>query len=131
MTAELSDHFRFMRPAYRIARPGTLCRPTNVAAVSCQAVSPEFNQSGAPPGLKPSRNICGTPLRKKNFKGRLRSGGLLPSLWPLTRRPSNASRGRTRVTWCGCHEEIPGFCVPSTRERAVLIGCALQIDYTA
>src|SRR5690348_9422373 len=54
ISAELRAHFRFINPAYRIARPGTLWRPTSVAAVSCQAVSPEFSQSGL--GTSPSRN---------------------------------------------------------------------------
>src|SRR5579875_1297133 len=36
-----------MTPPYRTTRPGTLIRPTSVAAVICQAVSPWFNQGSA------------------------------------------------------------------------------------
>ena len=42
---QLTAHLRFISPAYRIARPGTLIRLTRVPA-SCQAVSPEFSQLG-------------------------------------------------------------------------------------
>ena len=37
-------HLRCTMPAYRTARPGMLIRPTSVAAVSCQALSPELSQ---------------------------------------------------------------------------------------
>src|SRR5580658_3037783 len=47
MSAELTANFRFINPAYRIARPGMLMIPTSVADVSCHAVSPEFSQLGA------------------------------------------------------------------------------------
>ena len=40
-------HFFGTSPAYRTARPGRLIRPTNVAAVSCQAVSPVSSQFGS------------------------------------------------------------------------------------
>src|SRR2546421_1262576 len=35
-----------MRPAYRMARPGTLWIPPRVAAVSCHPVSPALSQLG-------------------------------------------------------------------------------------
>src|SRR5580700_10718282 len=47
INAELTANFRFINPAYRIARPGMLMIPTSVADVSCHAVSPEFSQVGA------------------------------------------------------------------------------------
>src|SRR5258706_13005514 len=40
----LIDHRFCITPPYRTARPGMLIKPTRVAAVSCQAVSPELNQ---------------------------------------------------------------------------------------
>src|SRR5437588_11997384 len=43
---EFSAHLRFIRPEYRMARPGTLWMPTRVAAVSCHPVSPAFSQLG-------------------------------------------------------------------------------------
>src|SRR5271156_6578967 len=46
MKAELIAHFFWTIPAYRTMRPGTLCSPTSVAAVICQALSPWFSQSG-------------------------------------------------------------------------------------
>ncbi len=39
-------HLRCTSPAYRTARAGMLIRPTSVAAVSCQALSPAFSQLG-------------------------------------------------------------------------------------
>ena len=47
ISAELTANFRFINPAYRIARPGMLMIPTSVADVSCHAVSPEFSQLGS------------------------------------------------------------------------------------
>src|SRR5882762_8631186 len=47
MKALLIAHFFLTSPAYRIIRPGMLCRATKVAAASCQALLPEFNQAGA------------------------------------------------------------------------------------
>src|SRR5215471_19283477 len=70
MRAELSAHLRFIRPAYRMARPGTLCSPTNVAAVSCQALSPAFSQFG--PDVM-SRNIKRVVLPKPRDEA-LRTG---------------------------------------------------------
>src|SRR5438309_6447958 len=49
MKALLIAHFFLTSPAYRIIRPGRLCRATKVAAASCQALLPEFNQPGAAP----------------------------------------------------------------------------------
>src|SRR5438046_1538028 len=46
ISAELSAHLRFMSPEYRMARPGTLIRPTRVPATSCQAVCPESSHGG-------------------------------------------------------------------------------------
>src|SRR5215469_13921979 len=37
-------HFRCTMPPYRTARAGILMRPTSVAAVICQALSPELSQ---------------------------------------------------------------------------------------
>ena len=42
---EFTDHLFCMTPPYRTTRPGTLIRPTSVAAVICQALSPGLNQS--------------------------------------------------------------------------------------
>src|SRR5947199_5381472 len=47
----LIDHRFCITPPYRTASPGMLIRPTRVAAVSCQAVSPELNQLGASTGM--------------------------------------------------------------------------------
>src|ERR1700677_4807065 len=38
-------------PPYSTTRPGTLIRPTSVAAVTCQAVSPWFSQGSASVGI--------------------------------------------------------------------------------
>jgi hypothetical protein len=46
MIMVLTAHLRCTRPPYRTARPGRLIRPTRVAAVSCQEVSPAFSQLG-------------------------------------------------------------------------------------
>ena len=46
----LIDQRFCITPPYRTARPGTLIRPTSVAAVICQEVSPEFSQVGASSG---------------------------------------------------------------------------------
>ena len=43
MNMVLTTHFFWTRPPKRTARPGTLIRATNVAAVSCQALSPVFS----------------------------------------------------------------------------------------
>src|SRR6266851_1811810 len=48
-----------------MASPGTLCKPTNVAAVSCQPLSPAFNQLG--PDVI-SRNIKRVVLPKPRFE---------------------------------------------------------------
>src|ERR1700722_18271068 len=40
----LTAHFFCTRPPYKTARPGMLMRPTSVAAVICQAVSPDDSQ---------------------------------------------------------------------------------------
>src|SRR5471032_687557 len=42
----LTDQRFCMTPPYRIARPGRLISPTNVAAVICHALSPAFSQLG-------------------------------------------------------------------------------------
>ncbi len=42
----LTDQRFCITPPYRIARPGRLISPTNVAAVICQALSPAFSQLG-------------------------------------------------------------------------------------
>src|SRR5579875_3266294 len=47
MNMVLTTHFLGTRPPKRQARPGRLMRPTNVAAVSCQELSPVFNQAGS------------------------------------------------------------------------------------
>jgi hypothetical protein len=47
----LIDQRFCMTPPYRTARPGTLINPTSVAAVICQAVSPELSQLGASTGM--------------------------------------------------------------------------------
>src|SRR2546430_12333304 len=47
----LIDQRFCITPPYRTARPGMLIRPTSVAAVNCQAVSPEFSQLGASTGM--------------------------------------------------------------------------------
>jgi hypothetical protein len=46
MKAEFTAHFFFTTPPYRTTRPGKLCSPTSVAAVSCHALSPLFSHSG-------------------------------------------------------------------------------------
>src|SRR5215469_4738933 len=46
MKAELIAHFCLTYPAYRTARPGMLCRPTNVAAASCHALLPLSSHLG-------------------------------------------------------------------------------------
>src|SRR5579859_2303793 len=43
----LIDQRFCITPPYRTARPGTLIRPTSVAAVICHEVSPGFSQLGA------------------------------------------------------------------------------------
>ena len=43
---ELTDQRFCMTPPYSTTSPGTLIRPTRVAAVSCQAASPGFSQCG-------------------------------------------------------------------------------------
>ena len=43
---EFTDQRFCMTPPYSTTRPGTLIRPTRVAAVSCQALSPGFTKSG-------------------------------------------------------------------------------------
>src|SRR5438067_324294 len=47
----LIDQRFCITPPYSTARPGTLIRPTSVAAVICQEVSPGFNQEGASTGM--------------------------------------------------------------------------------
>ncbi len=47
----LTDQRFCITPPYRTARPGTLIRPTRVAAVICQAVSPELSHVGASTGM--------------------------------------------------------------------------------
>src|SRR5437764_7321924 len=47
----LIDQRFCITPPYRTASPGMLIRPTSVAAVNCQAVSPEFSQVGASSGM--------------------------------------------------------------------------------
>ena len=42
----LMDQRFCMTPPYSTTRPGTLIRPTSVAAVSCQALSPGLSQVG-------------------------------------------------------------------------------------
>src|ERR1700689_5333256 len=49
----LTDQRFCMTPPYRIARPGRLISPTNVAAVICHALSPAFSQCGYA-----SQDIC-------------------------------------------------------------------------
>src|SRR5438309_5883052 len=43
----LIDQRFCITPPYRTTRPGTLIRPTSVAAVICQAVSPLLSHEGA------------------------------------------------------------------------------------
>ena len=40
----LTAHLRWTMPPYRTASAGMLIRPTSVAAVICQALSPELSQ---------------------------------------------------------------------------------------
>src|ERR1700728_1138612 len=51
INAELMAHFFLTIPPYRMHRTGTLCRPTKVAAVNCQALFPLLCQVGATIGL--------------------------------------------------------------------------------
>src|ERR1051326_392904 len=93
MSAEFSAHLRFISPEYRIASPGTLIRPTSVAATICQAVGPESSHGGA--GTT-SRNRAG-------FKGfLLHSRGTrewIRSRLPWTSSSVDVSRaGLLRVT---------------------------------
>jgi hypothetical protein len=46
MSIVLTPHFFCTRPPYNTAMPGKLIKPTRVAAVSCQALSPAFNHCG-------------------------------------------------------------------------------------
>jgi hypothetical protein len=46
MPTTLTAHFLGTIDAYKTARPGRLIRPTNVAAVSCQVLSPVLSQLG-------------------------------------------------------------------------------------
>src|SRR6516225_8518855 len=46
MKAELIAHFFLTMPPYRTVNPGTLCRPTKVAAANCQALSPVSSHCG-------------------------------------------------------------------------------------
>src|SRR6266567_6616694 len=55
----LIDQRFCITPPYRTARPGMLIRPTSVAAVSCQAVSPELSQLGASIGKWNSLSVGG------------------------------------------------------------------------
>src|SRR5215467_4389884 len=50
----LMAHFRCTIPPYRTASAGMLIKPTSVAAVSCQALSPELSQCGYGFTLRPS-----------------------------------------------------------------------------
>lgn len=61
MSAELSAHLRFIRPAYMIARPGTLIRPTCVAEVSCHPVSPGLSHDGPEVMSRNTKQILPTP----------------------------------------------------------------------
>src|SRR5579859_2521527 len=69
-----------------MASPGTLIKPTSVAAVSCHAVSPGFSQLGL--GTRPSRYISEFPLEEITC--------------PQARISSNAHRRRPAQTWCAC-----------------------------
>src|SRR5664279_482479 len=46
MNMVFTTHFFGTRPPYSRARPGTLIRPTKVAAVSCQELLPVSNHDG-------------------------------------------------------------------------------------
>jgi hypothetical protein len=46
MIMVFTAHLRCTSPPYRTAKPGRLIRPTRVAAVNCQEVSPAFSQLG-------------------------------------------------------------------------------------
>ena len=65
----LTTHFFWTKPPNRTARPGTLIRATNVAAVSCQALSPVFSQAwseqlvGARGSLLVQLKDCKSPPR--------------------------------------------------------------------
>src|SRR5206468_3299418 len=50
---EFTDQRFCITPPYRTTRPGMLIRPTNVAAVSCQALSPGFSHCGYSIDLSP------------------------------------------------------------------------------
>src|SRR5205085_1419534 len=56
----LIDQRFCITPPYSTARPGTLIKPTSVAAVICQEVSPGFSQLGASTGNgSPCPGRCG------------------------------------------------------------------------
>ena len=60
-------------PPYRITSPGTLIRPTNVAAVSCQALSPGFSQAGY--GAHAAASTSFSPFGTQNRHATVPGGG--------------------------------------------------------
>src|SRR5215469_9143987 len=75
MKAELIAHFCLTYPAYRTARPGMLCRPTNVAAASCHALLPLSSHLGD--GTSITCSLSFLPWRGSQFlppnAGRMRA----------------------------------------------------------
>src|SRR5215472_14959512 len=75
MKAELIAHFCLTYPAYRTARPGMLCRPTNVAAASCHALLPLSSHLGD--GTSITCSLSFLPWRSSQFlppnAGRMRA----------------------------------------------------------
>ena len=65
----LIDHRFCITPPYSTARPGTLIRPTSVAAVICHDVSPELSQLGASSGNWIS--LCLVPPHSNAWRRRL------------------------------------------------------------
>src|SRR5437763_16576126 len=62
----LIDQRFCITPPYSTARPGTLIKPTSVAAVSCHEVSPEVSQLGASTGNgSPCPGRCGHDLQMR------------------------------------------------------------------
>src|SRR5438105_6666539 len=82
----LIDQRFCITPPYRTARPGMLIKPTRVAAVICQEVSPELSQVGASSGM-------GLLVRRGQFEGfRPADGHGVPRVWAAGVLGAMASR---------------------------------------
>src|SRR5207248_11603088 len=82
----LTDQRFCITPPYRTARPGTLIKPTRVAAVICQEVSPELSQVGASSGM-------GLLVRRGQFEGfRPTDGHGVQRVWAAEAPCAMASR---------------------------------------